>query len=215
VVAVTRLYVFLPALLACASAPRAQIAQPVVPSPPQARVVTGLEDATDIVKMYEHDTVDPENDMPTVGGYVRVHAPLPVAYAVATRFGEYQDLNPEYIEQSTVVDRHPETDATDVYLKVPTVIHDYVWAVVRFRPVRKGAGGYAYRGDQVQGNLDDLRIFWRILPSGADTIAQFEFLADPHLPLPRAWILPELREGVRIILNRYRQKTEAAAATSR
>ncbi|HEY1958490.1 MAG TPA: SRPBCC family protein [Polyangiaceae bacterium] len=210
-----RVAFFLPAMLACASAPQVRVARPVVPSPPQTRVVTGLEDATDVVKIYEHDTVDPDNDMPTVGGYVRVHAPLSVAYAVATRFGDYQDLNPEYIEQSTVVDRQPDLDVTDLYLKVPTVIHDYVWAVVRFRPVRKDAGGYAYRGDEVRGNLDDLRIFWRIVPAGADTIAQFEFLADPHLPLPRAWILPELREGVRIILNRYRQKTEAAAVTSR
>ncbi len=201
------------ALAGCAAAPAKSPASPV-PSPPQARVVTGLEDATDVVKLYEHDTVDPDDDMPTVGGYVRVHAPLAVAYAIATRFGEYSELNPEYIAQSTVVDRRP--DATDVYLKVPTVIDEYVWAVVRFRPVRKGRGGYAYRGDQVQGNLDDLRIFWRIVPSGPDaTIAQFEFFADPHLPLPRAWILPELREGVRIILNRYREKTEAAVFAPR
>jgi len=202
-------------LLACAVACAAPAKPPRAPppSPPQARVVTGLEDATDFVRIYEHDTTDPENAMPTVGGYVRVHAPIAVAYDVATRFGEYRDLNPDYIEQSTVVDRHPEIDATDVYLKVPTVIRDYVWAVVRFRPVRKGPGGYAYRGDEVDGNLDDLRIYWRIVPAGPrDTIAQFEFLADPHLPLPRAWILPEVREGVRIILNRYQQKAEAEAA---
>jgi hypothetical protein len=196
----------------CASVPKPAPNAPPPPSPPQARVVTGLEDATDVVKMYEHDTVEPENAMPTVGGYVRVHAPLAVAYEVATRFGEYADLNPDYIEQSTVVDRHPEIDAIDVYLRVPTVIDEYVWAVVRFRPIRKGQAGYAYRGDEVRGNLDDLRIFWRIVPLGpSDVVAQFEFFADPHLPLPRAWILPEVREGVRIILDRYRSKTEAAA----
>lgn len=200
----------------CASAPKPRAVVPAAPSPPEARVATGLEDATDEVKTYEHDTVDPENDMPTVGGYVRVHAPLAVAYEVATRFGEYRELNPDYIEQSTVVDRDRAKDATDVYLKVPTVINEYVWAVVRFRPMRKGPSGYAYRGDQVEGNLDDLRILWRIVPSGpGETIAQFEFLADPHLPLPRAWILPEVREGVRIILNRYREKTEAAAMAPR
>ncbi len=172
---------------------------------------TGLEDANDVVKMYEHDSVDPENAMPTVGGYVRVHAPLATAYDMATRFGEYKDLNPEYIDQSTVVDKQPAIHATDLYLKVPTVIGDYVWAVVRFKPVASSVG-FSYRGDQVDGNLDDLRIFWRIVPDGADaTIAQFEFLADPHLPIPRAWILPEVREGVRIILNRFREKTERAA----
>jgi hypothetical protein len=183
----------------------------VIPSAPQARIATGLEDASETVKMYDHDSVDPENAMPTVGGYVRVHAPLATAYEIATRFGEYRELNPDYIAQSTVVDAQPDAHATDLYLKVPTVIGDYVWAVVRFKPVAISSRGYAYRGDQVQGNLDDLRIFWRIVPDGDDTIAQFEFLADPHLPIPRAWIVPELREGVRIILDRFRKKTELAA----
>jgi hypothetical protein len=174
-------------------------------------VATGLEDATDVVKMYEHDSVDPDNSMPTVGGYVRVNAPIEVAYEVATRFGEYRELNPDYIEQSTVVDRHPAQGSTDLYLKVPTVIGQYVWAVVRFSPVPARVG-HAFRGDEVEGNLDDLRIFWRIVPGGPnETIAQFEFLADPHLPIPRPWILPEVREGVRIILNRFRLKAERAA----
>ena len=200
-------------LCACAahSAPRASAP---IPSAPQTRVATGLEDATEIVKMYDHDSVDPENSMPTVGGYVLVHAPLATSLAVATRFGDYKDLNPEYIEQSTVVDKWPALGATDLYLKVPTVIGDYVWAVVRFKPVATREG-YAYRGDQVEGNLDDLRIFWRIVPFGSSTIAQFEFLADPHLPIPRAWIVPEVREGVRIILDRFRKKAEAAASPRR
>lgn len=196
-------------LSGCAARTATPIAPVAIPSAPQTRVATGLEDASETVKMYFHDSVDPENSMPTVGGYVLVHAPMATSYELATRFGEYKDLNPEYIEQSTVVDKWPALGATDLYLKVPTVIGEYVWAVVRFKPVKTNVG-YAYRGDQVEGNLDDLRIFWRIIPLGDETIAQFEFLADPHLPIPRAWILPELREGVRIILNRYRNKAEAA-----
>ena len=177
-------------------------------------MATGLEDATDTIRVYERDTTDPENSMPTVGGYVRVHAPIDVAYEVATRFGEIKDLNPNYIEQSTVVDREPSKGTADVYLKVPTVIHEYVWAVVRFKPV-KTTSGYAYRGDEVEGNLDDLRIYWRLVPNGSETIAQFEFLADPHLPIPRPWILPEVREGVRIILNQFRKKAEQRAGANR
>ncbi|HEX4516176.1 MAG TPA: SRPBCC family protein [Polyangiaceae bacterium] len=196
----------------CAAAPKQVVV--AIPSSPTARMapnaVTGLEDATDTIRIYERDTVDPESAMPTMGGYVRVHAPLDVAFAVATRFGEIKDLNPEYIEQSTVVDRQPALGVADVYLKVPTVIHEYVWAVVRFKPVRTNVG-YAYRGDEIEGNLDDLRIYWRLVPSGGETIAQFEFLADPHLPIPRPWILPEVREGVRIILDRFRKKAERAA----
>jgi len=207
-----RLLIALAGVVGCVAHPHAVVSVALPhPSAPTATVVTGLEDATDEVKMYDHDTVDPDNAMPTVGGYVRVRAPLAVAYEVATRFGEYRQLNPDYIEQSTVVDRHPEARSTDVYLKVPTVIGEYVWAVVRFAPT--GASPYAYRGDQVSGNLDDLRILWRLVPlSAKETIAQFEFLADPHLPIPRAWILPDVRGGVRIILTRFKWKAEAAAS---
>jgi len=195
---------------ACAAKPAVAPAPSAArPAPPTSAKTTGLEEATESIRMYERDTVDPENNMPTVGGYVRVHAPLDVALQVATEFGDYKDLNPQYIEQSTVVDK--PGDATDVYLRVPTVIHEYVWAVVRFKPVTTPTG-YAYRGDEVKGNLDDLRIYWRIVPNGGDVVAQFEFLADPHLPIPRAWIMPEVREGVRIILNRYRNKAESRAA---
>ncbi len=197
-------------LCACAGTQKRPASVVPIPSAPQVRVATGLEDASETVRIYQHDSVDPENAMPTIGGYVRVHAPIAVAYEMATRFGEYKDLNPDYIEQSTVVDREPSAHTADLYLKVPTIIGEYVWAVVRFRPVA-AATGYAYRGDQVNGNLDDLRIFWRIVPDGPnDTIAQFEFLADPHLPIPRPWIIPEVREGVRIMLSRFRARTEAS-----
>lgn len=203
-------------LVGCAATPKAPAV--AIPSSPTARLAvntaTGLEDATDSIRIYERDTVDPDNAMPTIGGYVRVHAPIEKAYEVALRFGEIKDLNPDYIEQSTVVDRQPSLGIADVYLKVPTVIHEYVWAVVRFKPVKTNVG-YAYRGDEVEGNLDDLRIYWRLVPYGGETIAQFEFLADPHLPIPRPWILPEVREGVRIILNRFRDKAERAARPMR
>lgn len=203
-------------LVGCAATPKH--AAVAIPSSPTAHMAantaTGLEDATDSIRIYERDTVDPENAMPTIGGYVRVHAPIDKAYEVALRFGEIKDLNPDYIEQSTVVDREPSKGTADVYLKVPTVIHEYVWAVVRFKPVKTSVG-YAYRGDEVEGNLDDLRIYWRLVPYEGETIAQFEFLADPHLPIPRPWILPEVREGVRIILNRFRDKAERASRPPR
>ena len=195
---------------ACAQAKPAvvpHVTAAAVPAAPTSKATTGLEGATDQVKVYVHDTVDPESSMPTVGGIVRVHAPLDVAYAVALRFDEYKELIPD-VEQSTVVDKHTEISATDLYLRIPTFSHDYVWAVIRFRP----AGPYAYRGDQVEGNLDDLRIHWRLVSDGATgSIAQFELLAAPHLPIPQAWLLPELRDGVRIMLERFRTKAEAAA----
>lgn len=202
---------FAASAMACSAAPPPAVprtaAAVAAPAAPTSTATTGLERATDEVKVYLHDTVDPDSSMPTVGGYVRVHAPLDVAYAVAMRFDEYKDLIPD-VEQSTVVDKHTEGSATDLYLRIPTFSHDYVWAVIRFRP----AGAYAYRGDQIEGNLDDLRIHWRLLPDGdGGSIAQFELLADPHMPIPHAWLLPELRAGVRIMLERFRAKAELAA----
>lgn len=165
---------------------------------------------------YVRRTTDPESSMPTVGGWVRVHAPLAAAYEVALRFGEIKELDPD-IEQSTVVDKHTVKsdgyEATDVYLRIPTYLHEYVWGIVRFRPVvqtgEPAVVGYAYRGDEVEGNLDDLRISWRLVPDGpGETLAQIELLADPKLPLPHAWLIPQLEAGVRVMLNRFRAKTE-------
>lgn len=205
-------------LAACAVACAARVEAPTTgapstsasairPPPPPAGATI-----TDVAKTYVHRTVDPESSMPTVGGWVRVHAPLEDAYRVALRFGEIKDLDPE-IEQSTVVDRHPDMDATDVYLRIPTFMHEYVWAVVRFRPVASDAGTHAYRGDEVDGNLDDLRISWRLVADGPnETLAQIELLADPKLPLPRAWLVPQLVDGVRIMLTRFRAKVETGYA---
>ena len=88
--------------------------------------------------------------MPTVGGYVLVHAPLAAACSRSPReFGEYRYFNPDYIETSKVVDRNGPS--VDLYLKVPTIIGDYVWAVVRFEPVPTKVG-YAYSGREVKGS---------------------------------------------------------------
>ena len=179
-------------------------AAPMAPRPPA--------DVTDVASIYVRRTTDPESSMPTVGGWIRVHASLARTYAQALRFGEIKDLDPD-IEQSTVVDKDPAHSTTDVYLRIPTYLHEYVWAIVRFRPVDPPGDpavvGHAYRGDEVDGNLDDLRIAWRVVPAGPDeTLAQLELLADPRLPLPRAWLIPQLREGLRIMLTRFKRRAE-------
>ena len=195
------------AVAPASSAATTTAAVPVLPPPP-----SGIDETA---STYIRATVDPESSMPTVGGWIRVHASLADAYKQALRFGEIKELDPD-IEQSTVVDIHPAIPATDVYLRIPTYMHEYVWAVVRFRPVATGpdpkTSGYACRGDEVQGNLDDLRISWRLVPVGPDeTLAQIELLADPKLPLPRAWLIPQLRDGVRGMLTRFRRKAEGGS----
>jgi hypothetical protein len=164
-----------------------------------------LDTATHAATLYAHDTIDPESALPTAGGIIRVHAPFDAARSVALDFDHYWELNPD-IETSRIIDK--VGDATDVYLRVPTVLPDvYIWAVVRFVQV-PASEGVAYRGTMVQGNLDDLRIFWRVVPRGDESIGQMEVLADPNLPLPKKWVVRDTREGIKWMLERFRDKAE-------
>ncbi len=166
-----------------------------------------IESATYDTRIYSHASTDPENSLPTAGGIVRIRAPMQTAYEAAVDFKNIYQLNP-YIETSAVVGI--EGDATDVYIRVPTVINAYVWAVVRFRPVHVDGGGWACKGEMIDGNLDDLRIFWRLVPNGPnETLGQLELLADPALPLPRSWVTRDTKDGVHIMLERFRYKVEA------
>ena len=165
-----------------------------------------IETATYSVKLYSHPSVDPDNALPTAGGIIRIHAPMHRAYEAAADFDAIHTLNP-YIETSRVV--NVVGDAKDVYIRVPTVIGEYVWAVVRFRPIKTNDGGWACKGEMIDGNLDDLRIFWRLVPAGPnETLGQLELLADPALPLPRKWVLRDTKDGVEIMLERFRSKVE-------
>lgn len=200
--------------LACVTQPRR--ASPSVapspmpaPAPTEGPTVSRIDTATGVVNVYDRRTVGPESPMRTAGGVVRVRAPFEVAYEVAKDFGAYRELNPDYIEQSTIVDK--QGDATDLYIRVPTVLGDYVWAIARFHPV-PAKEGVAYRADMQSGNAVDLRIYWRLVPRGPEeVVAQFELLANPDLPFPRAWVLNEVKDGVRIILENFRDKTERRA----
>ena len=175
--------------------------------PPVEYAGPAIESATYSVRIYSHPSTDPENSLPTAGGIVRIRAPMQTAYEAAVDFKNIYQLNP-YIETSAVVGI--EGDATDVYIRVPTVIGEYVWAVVRFRPIKVEGGGWACKGQMIQGNLDDLRIFWRLVPNGPnETLGQFELLADPALPLPRSWVTRDTKDGVHIMLERFRYKVEA------
>lgn len=176
----------------------------LVATPPEPGLP--LDRATHVATMYDHDTTDPESSLPTAGGIIRVHAPLDVTRAIAMDFDRYGDLNPD-LETSRVVAR--QGDAADVYLRVPTVIPDvYIWALVRFEPVPV-ADGVAYRGRLLEGNLDDLRIYWHLAARGDETVGRMEVLADPRLPLPRKWVVRDTRLGIQWMLERFRDKAEA------
>lgn len=181
-------------------------------APPPVDMGPALDTAGHAATLYSHDTIDPESSMPTAGGIIRVRAPIDVAKTIAVDFDRYWELNPD-IETSRIVER--AGDATDVYLRVPTVIPDtYIWAVVRFAPVA-ASEGVTYKGTFVQGNLDDLRISWRLVPRGEETLAQMEVLADPRLPLPKKWIVRDTRLGIQWMLERFRDKAERYARSRR
>ena len=193
----------------CASTPAAsQVASiaPAVAPAPKPSMGPPLDTATYSVTIYNPPSIDPDNSLPTAGGIVRIRAPFETAYEAAIDFDKIYELNP-YIEKSVVSDVQP--DYTDVYLKVPTVINQDIWAVVRFRTKKLPNGGVECHGEMVRGNLDDLRITWRLVPNGNETIGQFELLADPALPLPRSWVVRDTRDGVHIMLERFRWKVEA------
>jgi len=190
-------------LIACA-APKTPAVTPHAPAP---SIFGGppIESASYETTIYSHPTTRPNNSLPTAGGIVRIRAPIDVALSAALEFKNIYELNP-WIEKSVVVAK--DGDTTDVYITVPTVIEQNIWAVVRFRPVKVDTG-YAYRGDMIEGNLDDLRIFWRLVAAGPnETYGQFELLADPALPLPTAWVVRDTRDGVHIMLERFRYKVE-------
>lgn len=193
----------LPALAAPAAAPTPDPAEAARPP---------LATATSRVAMYSLPAADGDGSLPTAGGLVRVRAPLTVALAAATDFRHIVDLNP-YVERSVVVRK--EGDETDVYLRVPTVTNEHIWAIIRFRPVPV-AEGVAFRGRLVRGNLDDLRVFVHVAPAGKEeAVCRFELLAAPSMPLPRSWIVRDTRDGVHIMLERFRRRTEEAARQSR
>src|SRR5262249_30431125 len=138
----------------------APLAMPKLGGPP-------IHSATTSIALYSHPSVEPSNSLPTAGGILRIRAPLQTAYEAASDFDAIYQLNP-YIETSRVV--NVVGDAKDVYIRVPTVINEYIWAVVRFRPVKTNDGGWACKGEMIDGNLDDLRIFWRLVPAGDETL---------------------------------------------
>lgn len=204
----------------CASAPE-PIAAPGVVLPPAAPAAKAdpaeaarppLASATSRVAMYSIPAGDGDGSLPTAGGLVRVRAPLHVAVAAATDFRHIVDLNP-YVEKSVVVRK--EGDDTDVYLRVPTVTNEHIWAILRFRPVPV-AEGVAFRGRLVRGNLDDLRVFVHVAPVGKEeSICRFELLAAPSMPLPRSWVVRDTRDGVHIMLERFRTRVEGSVRSSR
>lgn len=198
-------------LVGCAATPK--VAAPsglVLASAGSAKPVVHRSDVPDIheatyeTKFYTHETIDPDNDIPTTGGILRVRAPL--EKSIHTLLTSEKTLRLDSDATVVVADEHGST--RDIYVRIKTVVPDYwVWTVVRFE-IAQTPNGFSYLGRQVDGNLDDLRIGWWLASDGNETLARFELMGDPSMPLPRSWIMRDTRKGVRDVLERFRHALE-------
>jgi hypothetical protein len=190
--------------LGCASTPHAVGPAPAPPPP-----VVIVDDGPDIRTAkyeplyYTHATREPSSSIDTTGGIVRVRAPLAKAIETIMDFKHAIPLDASVDATVKVVAQEGTT--RDVYVRVPTIIPDYfVWTLIRFEPTDEGDRGFVFRGRQIDGNLDDLRIYWRLVADGDETLARFELLGIPALPLPKKWILRDTKKGVVHVLDKFR-----------
>lgn len=168
-----------------------------------------VPEATYAIQAYQRAT---DRSLPMAGAIVRVRAPFAIAKEIAADLRDLRQLNP-YIEKSVVVAKEGAT--TDVYLRVPTVTDESIWAIVRFTPA-PSKDAFVLRGAMVRGNLDDLRVVVRVAPAGPDeSVGSLEVLADPAMPVPRSWVIRDTRAGVELMLERFRARAERAARVRR
>jgi hypothetical protein len=159
-------------------------------------------------ELYTHESID--NGVDTSGGIIRVRAPIDIAEQAMLDFRDMMQLTSDANVNVLVVGQNGNT--RDVYVHVNTIIPDYyIWTVIRFEPHDEGVNGRVYSGHQIDGNLDELRIFWRLIPDGQETLARFELLAVPTMPLPKKWIYRDTRKGVLKVIETFKSAVETRA----
>ena len=159
------------------------------------------------VERYSRPTVDPPNGIDTGGAEVLVEAPIAIVRRIATDYRRYKDFMPA-VDQSRIIRRNGQV--TDVYLHVPIFKRTAsIWAVVQFAPVLS-KGSETYEGRLIDGNVDDLRILYRLVPLGPTTTGvQTELLVEPKLPMPTAFLTEELAKAAFKVISRVRERAEA------
>jgi len=151
--------------------------------------------------------VDPPNGIDTGGAEVLIEAPIAIVRRIATDYRRYKDFMPG-VDQSRIIRRNGQV--TDVYLHVPIFKRTAsIWAVVQFVPI-PSKGGETYEGRLVEGNVDDLRILYRLIPIGpTSTAVQTELLVEPKLPMPTSFWTEELAKAAFKVVSRVRDRAEA------
>ncbi len=153
------------------------------------------------------------------GGMTAVHAPLATVRRIVLDYGHYADFMPRF-QKSRIVKKAP--GATDVYLQVP-ILHGAasVWAVTRFGAITREPNGTERLEGKMEGegNVDDLRATWRLVPVDDETtIVKLELLIVPKLPLPGSLVTGELEyaadQAVSATRERAEARTKAAASAA-
>jgi ribosome-associated toxin RatA of RatAB toxin-antitoxin module len=153
----------------------------------------------------------PGTSINTGGAQILVNAPLALVRQIVTDYGHYQDFMTKF-RRSRVVQKNK--DFTDVYLQVP-IMHGAAtfWGVTRFgKPKRLANGTEIIEGTLQQGNVDEFKAVWKLVPVDANhTILKVELLILPRLPLPASIVTPELEYASDQAVTASRNRAEASA----
>jgi ribosome-associated toxin RatA of RatAB toxin-antitoxin module len=143
------------------------------------------------------------------GAMTLVNAPVALLRQTVTDYGHYADFMPRF-QKSRIIGKSGAN--TDVYLQV-SILHGAanVWAVTRFGPPTQDVAGERIEGrKEGQGNVDELRALWRLIPIDAGhTIVKLELLIVPKLPLPGSVVTPELEFASDQAVSAVRDRIEA------
>lgn len=132
------------------------------------------------------------SDINVGGAKIAIHRPLDDVLKVVMSFRKYHQILPR-LETSKLVARGPEYH--DVYMRAPILRGMYnIWTVARFtEPLPHGRRGKKVLGAMRKGNLEAFDGRWQLHPcSDKRTILRLELYLIPKVPVPSAWITPEL-----------------------
>lgn len=144
---------------------------------------------------------------------VLIKAPIAAVRKQVLNFGQYHTMSPEKFRKSRVVKRHPNGE-TDVYLQFGTmngIISFYTLG--RFSTVRVEGKQEVVEGKQIQGDVRDANIVWRMEPvSDNETLLTVDNLLVPDFYAPQAIIEEELLDSADKAALLMRNRAEAQYA---
>ncbi len=144
---------------------------------------------------------------------VLIHAPIGSVRKQVLNFGQYHKMSPEKFRKSRVVKRHPKGD-TDVYLQFGMangIISLYTLA--RFAPARIEGKTEVIEGKQIEGDVRDANIVWRLEPvSDHETLLACDTILVPDFYAPESIVEEELRDSAEKAVSLMRGRAEAEYA---